>query len=383
MGDNEDTATPLQPTLPGRYYTDPEVFASEEERIFAHEWVYVARGEELPDPGAVVRRRVGAEELILVRGADAHLRAFYNVCRHRGATVCLEESAQVGTRLRCPYHGWTYHLDGGLASAPNWGRGSGDRARYGLGEVALSEWAGMVWVNLDPDARTLADQLRPQLAYRFGGDTARIDRYGLDRLVVGHRRRYEVGANWKLIYENFQECYHCSVIHPELVEQIPVFKSLRTLAADDGYQAGGYAFAPARPSFSLSGTAGLPSLPGLGELDQGRYFGMILRPNCFVSLLPDHAIVHRFEPTTATTTSVVCEWLFAPEVVAAPGFDPTDTTEIFHRVNEQDFQAAEWCQPNMASRSYREGGVLVPLEAEIIGRWFHGWYRDRMGLPAR
>ena len=208
----------------------------------------------------------------------------------------------------------------------------------------------------------------------------RIARYGLERLVVGHRCHYDVRANWKLIYENFQECYHCNLIHPELVEQIPVFKSLRTLAADNGYQPGGYAFAPSRPSFSLSGSSGLPPLPGLGEADQQRYFGMILRPNCFVSLLPDHAIVHRFEPVTATSTRVVCEWLFAPEVVAAPGFDPTDTAEIFHRVNLQDFQAAEWCQPNMSSRSYRDGGVLVPLESEIIGRWFHGWYRERMGL---
>jgi Rieske 2Fe-2S family protein len=379
MGQTEGTTTPLQPTLPGRSYTAPDVFAAEQRLIFGRDWVYVARGDEVSAAGDVVRRQVGEENLVLVRGADARLRAFYNVCRHRGATVCVEDSTNVGTRLRCPYHAWTYHLDGGLASAPNWGRAPDDRAGYGLTEVALAEWAGLVWVNLDPAAGSLADQLGPQLAYRFGGDAGRIDRYGLDGLVVGHRQRYDVVANWKLIYENFQECYHCNVIHPELVEQIPVFKSLRMLAAADGYQTDGYAFAETRPSFSLSGAAGLPSLPGLADGDQQRYFGMILRPNCFVSLLPDHAIVHRFEPTSATTTQVVCEWLFAPEVVAAPGFDPSDTAEIFHRVNEQDFQAAEWCQPNMSSRSYRDGGVLVPLEAEIIGRWFHGWYRERMG----
>ncbi len=372
--------TELCSTLPGRAYTDAGIFADEQRRIFAKEWVYVARADDLPAAGDVLSRRVGGEGLVVVRGRDGKLRAFLNVCRHRGALLCLEEATNVGRRIRCPYHAWTYNLDGGLAGAPNWGHLSEEeRTRYGLHPVALTEWGGLVWVNLADDPMPLVAQLEPQLDYRFDGDVGRVERYGLSGLVVGARRRYEVAANWKIILENFQECYHCSAIHPELVDQVPMFGSLRALAGiDGGYPARGFEFADDRPAFSLTGRAALPALPGVGDEDTGRYFGMILRPNCALSLLPDHAIVHRFEPRAPDATAVVCEWLFDPVVATAPDFDPSDTVELFDRVNRQDFAAAEWCQPNMTSKSYRDGGVLVPLEAEVIGRWFYPWYRGRM-----
>ena len=117
-------------------------------------------------------------------------------------------------------------------------------------------------------------------------------------------------------------------------------------------------------------------LPGLEHRDDRKYYGMVLRPNCFLSLLPDHVIVHRFEPVSAEVTTVVCEWLFPPSTVA--GYDLDDTVEFFHKVNEQDFAASEWCQPNMKSRAYAGGGVLVPSEQEIIGRWYYRWYRESM-----
>lgn len=365
-------------TLPGRYYVDPDVFAAEQERIFGREWVYVARSAELPAQGDVVRREVGGEALIVVRGSDGELRAFLNACRHRGAQLCLVDRANVRNAIRCPYHSWSYSLDGRLIAAPNWDWMEQDeRAGFSLLEVALSTWKGLVWTNLAERPSPLAAQLDPQLDYRFGGDLERLDRYGLEDLVVGESRTYEVGANWKIIQENFQECYHCSTIHPELVEQIPVFSSLEQLGTD-GYFTGGYDFAEHKAAFSLSGAAHHPTLAGLAPEDARKYFGMVLRPNCFVSLLPDHAIVHRFEAVSPVLTRVVCDWLFAPAAVAAPGFDPSDTVEIFHRVNLQDFAAAEWCQPNMGSRAYRTGGVLVPTEAEIIGNWYYPWYTRHM-----
>ncbi len=122
----------------------------------------------------------------------------------------------------------------------------------------------------------------------------------------------------------------------------------------------------------------LPRLPGLEDGDDRKYFGMVIRPNCFLSLLPDHVIVHRFEPVSPELTKVVCEWLFPPETVAA--HDIGDAVELFHLVNLQDFTASEWCQPNMRSRAYAHGGVLVPTEQEIIGRWYYRWYRESMGL---
>jgi glycine betaine catabolism A len=373
--------TSLTPTLPGRYYTDQDVFDLEQQRIFGTEWVYVAHTGELPATGDVVRRPVGAETVIVVRGRDGALRAFLNVCRHRGAQLCLtDDTRNAGRAIRCPYHAWSYGLDGRLLAAPNMtSMPDLDKSRYGLIPVALSEWQGLVWVNLDPDAPPLEQHLDPQLEYRLGVAASKLDRYRIGELVVGLRREYDVAANWKIIQENFQECYHCGTIHPELIEQLPSFASFEQLG-DGAYFQGGYAFADGRDAFSLSGRSEHQPIPSVSTEDARLYFGMVLRPNCFLSLLADHVVVHRFEPVSPSRTKVTCEWLFTKETVEAPGFDPADTVELFHRVNEQDFAASQWCQPNMSSRAYVDGGVLVPLESTIIGEWYYPWYRTKMGI---
>jgi glycine betaine catabolism A len=363
------------PTLPGRYYTDPAIFEREKRDIFSRQWMYVCRAQDVPEPGRFVRVTVADENVIVVRGRDQELRAFLNVCRHRGATLCPADSAEVRRSIRCPYHAWSYRLDGSLMSAPNWNSmGDVDKADYGLDPVHLAEFHGLVWLNLAADPAPLEEQVWPQLEYRLGGDKAKFARYNLAGLVAGRRVDYTVAANWKIIQENFQECYHCSTIHPELVDTLPQF---RTIVGSD-YATDGYLFAADKASFSVSGQAILPRLPGLTDSDDRRYYGMVLRSNCFLSLLPDHVIVHRFQPVGPALTTVTCEWLFPPETVAA--YDVSDTVELFHRVNQQDFAATESCQPNMKSRAYAAGGVLVPSEQEIIGRWYYQWYRESMGL---
>jgi Rieske 2Fe-2S family protein len=366
------------PTLPGRYYTDPAIFEQEKRNIFEKQWLYVCRAQDAPAPGRFVRASVGDENVIVVRGRDQKLRAFLNVCRHRGATLCLTDSGDVGRSVRCPYHSWSYRLDGSLISAPNWqSMAAVDKADYSLHPVHLAQWHGLVWLNLAENPPLLDEQIWPQLDYRLGGDRAKFDRYDLAGLVVGRRVDYPVAANWKIIQENFQECYHCATIHPELVDALPQFRSLAG-GATASYEADGYHFAEHKASFSVSGEVVLPRLPGLEDSDDRKYYGMVIRPNCFLSLLPDHVIVHRFQPVSPELTTVVCEWLFPPETVAAHDLD--DTVELFHRVNRQDFAASQWCQPNMRSRAYAGGGVLVPTEQEIIGRWYYQWYRESMGL---
>ena len=367
--------TVFMPTLPGHYYTDPAIFESEKRNIFAKQWMYACRGEDLPAPGSFVRTQLGDESVIVVRGRDGKPRAFLNVCRHRGSRLCGTDSGNFGRAIRCPYHAWTYQLDGRLITAPNWqSMDTIDKSDFGLHPVHLAEWHGMIWLNLAADPSPLEDQVWPQLDYRLAGDRTKFTRYGLADLVLGKRVDYEVAANWKIVQENFQECYHCGTIHPELVETLPQF---RELAAGGTYDTDGYLFAEGKASFSVSGTARLPRIPGLEDGDDRKYYGMVLRPNCFLSLLPDHVVAHRFEMIAPEATKVVCEWLFPPETVA--GYDLSDTVELFHRVNVQDFAASESCQPNMRSRAYRDGGVLVPAEQEIIGRWYYTWYRDAMG----
>jgi Rieske 2Fe-2S family protein len=366
----------LAPTLEGRFYTDPAVLELENERIFERQWVYVGRADEIPAPGRFLRRAVGRESVIVVRGRDSVVRGFLNVCRHRGARLCSADEGDAGRTIRCPYHAWTYGLDGALISAPNWkAMDTVDRAGFGLHEVAVQVWEGLLWVNLSDEPASLDAQLRPQIEARLA-DLAKLGRYALGELKLGARVRYEVAANWKLIYENFQECYHCGTIHPELVQTIPQFRS--PAIGTDGYDPGGYPIADELSSFSLTGRTVLPRLPHLLPEDDRLFYGMVVRPNCFISLVSDHVIVHRFEPVAPDRTIAVCDWLFPADVVDSADHDVSDAVALFSRVNDQDFAAAQWCQPNMSSRAYRRGGVLVPSEQTQIGV-FHRWYRDALG----
>ncbi len=366
----------LTPTLDGRYYTDPGIFAAECERIFERQWCYAGRADEIPSPGRFIRRQAGRESVLLVRGKDQVIRGFLNVCRHRGAQLCLTDSGETGNAIHCPYHDWIYGLDGALITAPNWrAMADLDKSRFGLHRVHAQVWEGLIWVCLADPPEPLADQLQPQVEGRLA-DYGKFERYRLGELVVGGRAEYEVAANWKLICENFQECYHCNNIHPELVQAIPQFRS--AAMGTGGYDPAGYPIAADRASFSLTGQTMLPRLPGLLPADDGLFYGMMLRPNCFLSLVSDHLIVHRLTPVAADRTRAVCEWLFPAGTLADGGYDISDAVALFGKVNEQDFAAAQWCQPNMHSRAYARGGVLVPSEELVISQYYD-WYHGLMG----
>ena len=363
--------TSLIPTLPGSAYTDAAVFAAEQERIFERTWNCVARAADLADPGAFRTVTVGRESVLLVRGRDGAVRAFLNVCRHRGARLCVEPEGRV-RRLQCPYHAWTYALTGELIAAPNLAAMPDvGRAEHGLHTVHLREWLGYLWVCLAPedgsDPPSFDDDVLGEVVGRLG-DVESIDRYGVEHLELGRRVEYDVAANWKLIVENFMECYHCATIHPELTEVLPEFA--------DGYAAQYYVghgaeFAPAAEGFTVDGRAGAARLPGIAAEQDRRYYAITIKPQVFVNLVPDHVILHRMTPLAPDRTLVVCDWLFAPGVT-----DVDASVELFHRVNLQDFAACERTQPGMSSRAYRAGGVLVPSEHHIAA--FHAWVTEHV-----
>jgi Rieske 2Fe-2S family protein len=369
------TTPSLRPTLPGRWYTDPAVFAAEQAAIFESQWCCVLRGADLAAPGQFRTVPLGRESVIVARDAGGALHAMLNVCRHRGARICTETEGTVRRNFRCLYHGWTYGLDGRLVAAPNLaGLPDVDRGQYGLRPVALREWLGYVWLCL-ADEPPPFEAVTAQVAGRLGS-LAAIGRYQLDRLVVGRRIRYDVAANWKLLVENFMECYHCASIHPELVAVLPEFA--RGYAAQ--YFVGhGAEFAPGVRGFTVDGRPGFGRLASLDAEQDRRYFAITVRPQVFLNLVPDHVIAHRMFPLAADRTVVECDWLFDPGVVSA-GQDLSASIELFHRVNEQDFDACERCQPSMASRGYAAGGVLVPSEHHLAG--FHDWVREMAGEAA-
>jgi Rieske 2Fe-2S family protein len=367
----------LLATLPGHYYTDPTVFALEQRRIFESMWFAVARSADINTPGGFETVDVGGESVILVRGRDNRLRAFLNVCRHRGAKLCVDTAGEVKRALRCPYHAWTYGLDGKLVAAPNLTKMPDiDRTAWGLVPVHLREWLGYAWVCLAGTPPSFEDTVWGAVTARLG-DPTMIDHWEVDELSVGRRIVYDVRANWKLIIENFMECYHCATIHPELTEVLPEFA--------DGYAAQYYvghgaAFGDDVRGFTVDGSAGLDRIAGVDEDHDRRYYAITINPQVFVNLVPDHVIFHRMYPTAPDRTTVVCDWLYTKDVVAG-GKDVTRSVELFHRVNVQDFDACERCQPSMSSRAYAKGGVLVPSEHHIAA--FHDWLTDRLtGEPS-
>jgi Rieske 2Fe-2S family protein len=360
-------------TLPGDYYTDPEIFALEQERIFESMWFCVARSSELDKPGAFRTVDVGRESILVTRARDNSIRAFFNVCRHRGAKLCTEESGEVKRAFQCPYHAWTYDLQGKLVAAPNLTKMPDiGRTEYGLVNVHVREWLGYVWVCLAEEPPSFEEQTLGEVITRLG-DVESIERYDIAELEVGRRIVYDVRANWKLIIENFMECYHCATIHPELTEVLPEFA--------DGYAAQyfvghGAEFGEGIQGFTVDGSEGVDRIPTVSEDQDRRYYAITIKPQVFINLVPDHVIFHRMYPVAADRTIVECDWLYLKDVVAS-GKDVSRSVELFDRVNRQDFDACERCQPAMSSRLYAKGGVLVPSEHHIGA--FHDWIHDRLG----
>ncbi|HET7092860.1 MAG TPA: aromatic ring-hydroxylating dioxygenase subunit alpha [Thermomicrobiales bacterium] len=364
----------FQPTLPGRYFHDPAIYAREQERIFGAMWVCVGRADAIPTAGEFMLADLGGESVIVARGHDGALRAFLNVCRHRGARLCTEAQGRAGRVFQCRYHAWSYGLDGRLVGTPNLTRDDRlDRDAYGLLPVRLEVWEGLVWLNLDPDAAPLADQLDPPIETRFGGSET-LARYGIGDLGVGRSIQYEIAANWKLIVENFMECYHCGPVHPELVRLLPAF---RQGTSYQGIVGEGTAFAADIDAFTLSGNGDRPRLPGLGPDDDRLYYGFVLWPNVFVNLLPDHVILHTLRPLDPERSHVTCDWLFDRAQIARSGFDPTDTVDIFDLVNRQDWEVCELTQLGMHSRAYDRGGLYVTNEQHIAA--FRDLVLSRLG----
>ncbi|MFF0991607.1 aromatic ring-hydroxylating oxygenase subunit alpha, partial [Kocuria nitroreducens] len=359
-------------TLPGSSYVDEAVFRAEQERIFEQMWFCAVRAGDLDKPGAFRTVQIGRESIIITRNRKHGIRAFYNICRHRGVKLCMEDTGEAGRSFQCPYHAWTYDFDGKLIAAPNLTKMPDiDRQQYGLVTIPVREYLGYVWVCLAENPPSFEDDVMGDIQDRLG-DTQAIEGYDIANLSLGRRITYDVKANWKLIIENFMECYHCATIHPELTEVLPEFAD--GLAAQ--YFVGhGAEFGDDVLGFTVDGSEGLEKLPGVDEDHDRRYYAITVRPTVFINLVPDHVIIHRMFPMATDHTIVECDWLYLPSVVDS-GKDVTASVELFHRVNQQDFDACERCQPAMSSKIYATGGVLVPSEHHIGA--FHDWITDTL-----
>src|SRR5579863_7243524 len=353
----------LEQTLPSSWYYSEEIHRRERERIFFREWICALRDEELPEPGDFRVLDVAGESILLVRNRQRTLRAFYNVCRHRGTRLCRTDESPIaglavqggviaGRTIMCPYHQWTYDLDGQLIAAPHLGAVAGfDKAGVQLYPVGVECWGGFVFLNLTPaQAQPLATQL--------GEIPARIARYPLAELRIGHTIRYEVAANWKAICENYNECYHCGGVHPELCAVVPAFRDAGGAGLDWSrgipHRAGAY-------TFTRSGTTVRRPFPSLSQDERERHKGEVIYPNLFVSLACDHAAIFILQPRGPERTDITCHFLFEPYEMARPEFDPGDAVELWDITNRQDWSICETVQRGMHSRVHTHG-YYAPME---------------------
>jgi Rieske 2Fe-2S family protein len=342
----------LPSTLPARDYYDEAIFALETERIFHRSWFCVGREEEIPAPGDFLVREVTGESLVVARDESRTLRAFYNVCRHRGTRLC-EGEGSAGRAFVCPYHAWTYALDGRLVATPNVPESAGlDRDQYGLRAVALTTWEGFVFVALASEPEPLERQMS-----RWSG----YGPYRIGRLRTAHRDAYDVAANWKIIHENYNECLHCPKVHPELVKLIPLYRR-GTLVEPDGIW--GNRLAEGATSFTPTGRSRLPVLPDLGSEERGVYNGMTVFPNLILDCFPDNVFYSILWPTASERTTVTCGVLFEASTIADRDFDPRDVVEFHDLINRQDWSVCERAQKGQRSRGYGRG-VYPPQDRYV------------------
>ena len=342
----------MEATLHRDLYLDPAWFRKERENIFFHDWVCVGREEDLASAGDYRAINLAGESILLVRGDDNMLRAFFNVCRHRGCQLIdsldpEQASGHFRGNIRCPYHSWTYLLDGSLHHTPHFDI---DKKNYALNPIALDTWGGFIFINVSSSATTLQDQL--------GVIPERVTRYPLADLQCGKRIQYDVAANWKVILENYNECYHCAGVHPELCKIVPEFRKNGGAGLD--WDAG----IPQKDgtnTFTFSGTTNRPPFPGLNEAEQTRHFGELAYPNLMISLAMDHAAVFLLWPISEERTEVDCRLLFHPDAVNAADFDPSDAADFWDVVNLQDWHICERVQRGMGSRPFRRG-YYAPME---------------------
>ncbi len=333
--------------LPGHYYASAEIFAEEQRAIFGRHWLLVGREHEIEAPGAYVRRELGGESLVVLRDRGGEARAFYNVCRHRGTRLCEAERGRFAETIQCPYHAWTYALDGALVGAPHMAGVEGfDRRDYPLHPAPLAPWEGFLFASLADRPEPFEHALAP-LVGRFA-------RFALPSLRAFRRTEYDVAANWKLIFENYSECAHCPTLHPELARRSPYQSGENDLTA--GPVLGGHMLlSPGVESLTASGRAAGPPVAELPAEDHRRVYYYSIFPSALLSLHPDYVMVHHLRPLAPNRTLIACEWLFHPDAPARPDFAPDDAVAFWDTVNRQDWHICELSQAGVTSRAYRPG----------------------------
>lgn len=347
--------TRLKAGLPARWYRDAAHHARELEAFWYQRWIAVAREEELPSPGDYRVVGIGTQSVVLLRDREGRLRGFHNTCRHRGSILCTAESGNFPrARITCPYHAWTYDLQGALRATPRrMPTPDFDPEKFSLFAVAVEAWGGFVFVNLGAGKS-------PPLGKALGDLPERFQNYGFKDLRIGKRIVAEVRANWKLIAENFSECFHCPPVHPELCRVVTAYREAGAWGLHGApealpeYKAGAATLTP-------DGSARIPPFRRLNETERKTlYVPWMAPPNLFLNVHPDYVNAHMMFPTGPESVKIVYDWLFEAEHMPR-GADLDHYVSLWDTTNRQDGRNCEWQQQGLQSRAFKSG-VFVPQE---------------------
>jgi Rieske 2Fe-2S family protein len=348
--------------LPAEAYTSPDVLAWERRHFFAASWVCLGRVEAVfPEGRTQVATTVGDVGVLLSKGAGGAVAAFANTCRHRGHELLPDGGTSVKRAVVCPYHAWSYDLSGALIAAPGFREvASFDPAAHGLVRLPAEVWHGWVFVNALGTAAPLAAHV--------GGLEDLVAPYAPERLVLGATHEYVVAANWKVITENYHECYHCPLIHPELCEVSPP-TSGSNFDLPGVWVGGTMDLRDGADTMSLTGHSdGVP----IDGVDPRVVLYLGLLPNLLLSLHPDYVMTHRMTPLAPDRTQVECAWYFVSTDV-----DPAYAVDFWDTTNRQDWGACESVQRGLASPHFRPGPLAPNEDAvhELVTTIARG-YRD-------
>lgn len=401
-------------TLEQPFYTDPGIFDLDLQRLVNRQWLLVDHVSAMPDPGHYRTIRVGGESIIVVRSAADQFRAFYNVCRHRGARLCDTERGRAG-RITCPYHGWTWSLQGDLIGARQMADGF-DKQIYGLHSCHLEVLEGLVFVNLSPGEP-------PDMALMRKEITRYLRLQGLADAAIASREKYVIAANWKLVLENFFECYHCLPNHPQYCQVNALVKKFgdgspaaaaqydalcEQWEADTrqlGYPTGFLGSAglgssagespakldpgqpfysvsrfPIREGFSTQSRDGKPVAPLMGEFTtyDGGETSLTFGCLSFAVACNDHTTMFRYAPLGPRETELEIIWLVNGEAKAGKDYDPAEIRWLWHETTLQDKRIIELNQQGINSAMYRPGPYS---QLESYTNMFTRWYLHQLSTP--
>ncbi|OWU80913.1 aromatic ring-hydroxylating dioxygenase subunit alpha [Phaeobacter sp. 22II1-1F12B] len=381
-------------SLEQAFYSDPDIFSLDIQEIFCRDWLYAIPACALPKTGSYVTHRIGAYGIVIIRGQDGVIRAFHNTCRHRGSIICKAASGHV-PKLVCPYHQWTYELDGKLL----WARDMGpdfDASKYGLKPIHCRELAGLVYICLAdqaPDFDAFAALAEPYLAP-----------HGLSDAKIAYQSTIVEEGNWKLVWENNRECYHCGGNHPALCRTFPDDPAVTGVEEGDTPPAlaahfdrcenanlpsrfhidaaGQYRLArmPLKvgaKSYTMSGDIAVRRRLGRVPFDDAGSLLKFHYPTTWNHFLPDHSITFRVTPIGPQQTEVQTTWLVHKDAVEGVDYDLEKLTEVWVATNDEDRRVVEDNQIGINSPSYEPGPYSSIQETGV--NQFVNWYCNTLG----